>query len=73
MSTHQDSFEKQKPHILIVGAGLAGLLLAHLLDKQGVSYEIFERSGSVKPLGKGVAITQNVVTPPKNTGYSQTI
>ena len=39
------------PNVLIVGAGLAGLLLAILLDKAGIPYEIFERSSSVKPLG----------------------
>jgi len=39
------------PHVLIVGAGLAGLLLAILLDKAGIPYEIFERASSVKPLG----------------------
>ncbi|ETS75732.1 hypothetical protein PFICI_12676 [Pestalotiopsis fici W106-1] len=31
------------PHVLIVGAGIGGLLLAQLLRKQGISYEIFER------------------------------
>lgn len=44
--------DANKPHVLIVGAGLAGLLLGVLLDKQGVSYEIFERSSKVRPLGK---------------------
>lgn len=32
-----------RPNILIVGAGIGGLLLAQLLRKQGVPYEIFER------------------------------
>jgi len=41
----------KNPHVLIVGAGLAGLLLAILLDKAGIPYEIYERAASVKPLG----------------------
>ena len=41
----------KNPHVLIVGAGLSGLLLAILLDKAGIPYEIYERAASVKPLG----------------------
>ena len=36
----------------IVGAELAGLLLAILLDRTGIPYEIYERVAEVKPLGK---------------------
>lgn len=42
----------RNPHVMIVGAGLAGLLLAILLDKAGIPYEIYERAKQVKPLGK---------------------
>jgi len=42
----------KNPNVMIVGAGLAGLLLAILLDKAGIPYEIYERASSVKPLGK---------------------
>lgn len=45
------------PHVMIVGAGLAGLFLGLLLDKAGISYQIYERAQKVKPLG-------NVCTPP---------
>ena len=41
----------KNPNVMIVGAGLAGLLLAILLDKAGIPYEIYERAPSVKPLG----------------------
>jgi 2-polyprenyl-6-methoxyphenol hydroxylase-like FAD-dependent oxidoreductase len=40
------------PHVIIVGAGLAGLLLGILLDKQGIPYQIFERSSKLKRLGE---------------------
>lgn len=40
------------PHVLIVGAGLGGLLLGALLEKCNIPYDILERASSVKPLGK---------------------
>lgn len=39
------------PHVVIVGAGLAGLLLAILLDQASISWEIYERSKEIRPLG----------------------
>ncbi|KAK3813827.1 MAG: hypothetical protein JOS17DRAFT_761056 [Linnemannia elongata] len=45
-----------KPTVLIVGAGLGGLMLGALLEKQGVPYTIFERASKVKPLGSGMAV-----------------
>ncbi|KAG0056740.1 hypothetical protein BGZ83_003709 [Gryganskiella cystojenkinii] len=41
----------KNPHVMIVGAGIAGLFLAILLDKAGIPYEIYERAQEVKPLG----------------------
>lgn len=38
-------------NVMIIGAGLAGLLLAILLDKAGIPYQIYERAKEVKPLG----------------------
>lgn len=46
------STEADKPTVLIVGAGLGGLMLGALLEKADISYVIFERSSYVKPLGK---------------------
>lgn len=41
-----------KPNVLIVGAGIGGLVLGALLEKAEIPYTIFERTSSVKPLGK---------------------
>jgi hypothetical protein len=38
--------------VLIVGAGLGGILLGALLEKCDIPYIIFERATTVKPLGK---------------------
>lgn len=45
------STSPEKPHVLIVGAGIGGLLLGNLLEKSNVPYTIFERAAAVKALG----------------------
>ncbi|KAF9921576.1 hypothetical protein FBU30_008368 [Linnemannia zychae] len=45
-----------KPKVLIVGAGLGGLMLGALLEKSGIPYTIFERTPIVKPLGSAMAV-----------------
>ncbi|KAF9151499.1 hypothetical protein BG015_006598 [Linnemannia schmuckeri] len=50
------SNEVNKPSVLIVGAGLGGVLLGALLEKANVPYTIFERASSVKPLGSAMSI-----------------
>lgn len=41
-----------KPKVLIVGAGIGGLMLAFLLKKGGVPFLVVERAAEVKPLGE---------------------
>ncbi|KAG0280765.1 hypothetical protein BGZ95_008791 [Linnemannia exigua] len=45
---------------MIVGAGLAGLLLAILLDKAGISYQVYERAKEVKPLGGVMSLNAGI-------------
>jgi 2-polyprenyl-6-methoxyphenol hydroxylase-like FAD-dependent oxidoreductase len=41
-----------KPTVIIVGAGLGGLLLGALLERVDIPYIILERASSFKPLGR---------------------
>ncbi|KAF9957460.1 hypothetical protein BGZ70_009501 [Mortierella alpina] len=50
----------QDVKVLIVGAGLGGLMLATLLERAGIAYEIFERAAAVKPLGSALSLGANV-------------
>ncbi|KAF9280511.1 hypothetical protein BGZ88_012158 [Linnemannia elongata] len=49
------------PRVLIAGAGLAGLFLGILLEKAGISYEIFERSAEIRPLGAIMCLSPNIL------------
>ncbi|KAG0304683.1 hypothetical protein BGZ97_001381 [Linnemannia gamsii] len=51
----------EKPTVLIVGAGLGGLMLGALLEKANVPYAIFERTSVVKPLGSALMIGAAVI------------
>ncbi|KAF9347901.1 hypothetical protein BGX26_000659 [Mortierella sp. AD094] len=55
------SRDGKTPHVMIVGAGLAGLLLAILLDRINVPYEIYERSDEVRPLGGAMSLNANIL------------
>ncbi|KAF9898248.1 hypothetical protein BX616_004291, partial [Lobosporangium transversale] len=58
MATNLDT---KKPHVLIVGGGLAGLLLAILLDRQGVTYDIYERASKIRALGAVMSLNANIL------------
>ncbi|KAG0331370.1 hypothetical protein BG004_001697 [Podila humilis] len=63
-----DNAEDTKPKVLIVGAGIGGLMLGQLLHKGGVSFEIFERAKEIKPLGSAMSLGANVATLFKQLG-----
>ncbi|KAF9935320.1 hypothetical protein BGZ67_003453 [Mortierella alpina] len=44
-------------HVIIVGAGIGGLMLATLLEKAGTSYQVLEKSEELKPLGCAVTLS----------------
>ncbi|KAF9121355.1 hypothetical protein BGX30_002622 [Mortierella sp. GBA39] len=52
---------ESKPTILIVGAGLGGVMLGALLEKADIPYLIVERATTVKPLGSALAVGPSMV------------
>ncbi|KAF9906711.1 hypothetical protein EC991_000373 [Linnemannia zychae] len=49
------------PRVIIVGAGIGGLMTGLLLGKAGITYQIFERSSHVKALGALMSINANIL------------
>ncbi|KAF9584215.1 hypothetical protein BGW38_007208 [Lunasporangiospora selenospora] len=49
------------PNVLIVGAGLAGLMLGLLLEKAQIPYTILERARAIKPLGSVMSLNVNIL------------
>lgn len=47
----------EPPHILIIGAGITGLVLAQALKKHGIAFTIFERDAHVAARGRGWGLT----------------
>lgn len=46
-----------QPLVLIIGAGISGLLLAQQLKREGISYRIFERDADLETRGAGWGLT----------------
>ncbi|KAI4198288.1 MAG: hypothetical protein LQ350_005371 [Teloschistes chrysophthalmus] len=47
----------REPHILIIGAGITGLVLAQALKKHGIAFTVFERDADVAARGRGWGLT----------------
>ncbi|KAG0099307.1 hypothetical protein BGZ93_008252, partial [Podila epicladia] len=58
--TAEDWTNMKKPKVLIVGAGIGGLMLANLLQKGNIPYEVYERAKEVKALGSAMKLGCNV-------------
>ncbi|KAF9302945.1 hypothetical protein BGZ74_004601 [Mortierella antarctica] len=46
----------KKTKVLIVGAGIGGLMRGNLLQKGGIDFQILEKSKEVKPLGSAISL-----------------
>ncbi|MCJ1379202.1 hypothetical protein MMC17_002302 [Xylographa soralifera] len=49
--------EKHSPHVLIIGAGMSGLTLAHQLKQNNITFEIFERDPDGNARAQGWALS----------------
>ncbi|KAF9091890.1 hypothetical protein BGX29_002362 [Mortierella sp. GBA35] len=52
---------RPRPKVIIVGAGIAGLMMGILLDKMDIPYQILERAPKVKPLGALMSFNGNIL------------
>jgi salicylate hydroxylase len=54
---------RQRPHVVVAGAGIGGLTLAAVLTRIGVPCEVFEQARSLTEVGAGVQLAPNAVRP----------
>ncbi|KAG0003833.1 hypothetical protein BGZ80_005730 [Entomortierella chlamydospora] len=47
--------------VLIVGAGIGGLMLGAVLESANISYHILERAAELRPLGSALALSANIL------------
>ncbi|KAG0006411.1 hypothetical protein BGZ65_008396 [Modicella reniformis] len=50
-----------KIHVLIIGAGIGGLMLGLMLERAGIDYQILERSPEHRPLGSAISLNGTVL------------
>ncbi|KAF9188238.1 hypothetical protein BGZ49_003962 [Haplosporangium sp. Z 27] len=60
-----------RPEVLIIGAGIGGLMLALLLEQIDIPYHIFERASEVKPLGSAMSFGAGTFTALEQLGISE--
>src|SRR5690606_604759 len=51
----------ERKRVLIAGAGIGGLTLAHALRAQGHDVQIFERAAELLPVGAGITVQANAM------------
>ncbi|KAF9351037.1 hypothetical protein BGX26_010865, partial [Mortierella sp. AD094] len=56
-----DPVDTPIPTVLIVGAGLGGLMLGAILESADISYHILERATETRPLGSAIALSGNIL------------
>ncbi|KAF9920249.1 hypothetical protein FBU30_009962 [Linnemannia zychae] len=51
------------PRVIIVGAGICGLMMSLLLDKAGITHHVFERSSFIQARGRGsiLSVSGNIL------------
>ncbi|KAF9996624.1 hypothetical protein BGZ79_009629 [Entomortierella chlamydospora] len=56
------------PTVLIVGAGLGGLMLGAILETTNIPYHILERATEFRPLGSIISLTGDILLVFKQLG-----
>ncbi|KAF9340947.1 hypothetical protein BGZ91_011664 [Linnemannia elongata] len=62
------SGDSDRPKVLIVGAGLAGLTLGMILQNSDIPYEIFESTPAIKPVGAAMVFGPTLAPMMKQCG-----
>ncbi|MEM9279966.1 MAG: FAD-dependent monooxygenase, partial [Pseudomonadota bacterium] len=62
-----------KRHILISGAGIAGLTTALCLSRQGFKVDVFEKAGALDPIGAGIQLSPNAYRILSSLGMDETL
>ncbi|KAL8826377.1 MAG: hypothetical protein Q9170_007427 [Blastenia crenularia] len=57
LSDQNEHATSPEPDILIIGAGITGLVLAQALKKHGIAFTVFERDPDVSARGRGWGLT----------------
>ena len=52
---------KSSPHIAIIGAGIAGLTTAFMLQRQGCEADVFEVDRNLRGIGAGMGLASNAI------------
>jgi 2-polyprenyl-6-methoxyphenol hydroxylase-like FAD-dependent oxidoreductase len=60
-----------RPMIVIAGAGIGGLTLGCALARAGLPFVIFERAAELRPVGAGIALSQNAFAALAHLGLEQ--
>jgi len=61
------------PRILISGAGIAGLALAHCLEQQGISYTLIEKHATSAHSSSGIALPFNAIQALRKMGLAEKV
>ncbi|KAG9321168.1 hypothetical protein KVV02_008462 [Mortierella alpina] len=64
---------RPRPRVVIVGAGLGGLMMGILLEKMDVPYQILERATKIKPLGSLMGFNANILGVFEQLGFLEEI
>ena len=59
--------------IIIAGAGIGGLCLAHALKRAGMSVVVAERAAALEPAGAGITVQCNAVAALREIGLDQAV